>query len=385
MIWAHSPDFPYWGIYYDDNDDQMRWQGDSYIMTVDFMSGHVGINTQNPVAQLDVQAEGGYSAVYGYRNDNNNFGILGYDSDGVYGWTPNDHQSGVRGNTSGNFSMGVRGTSSGSGGCGIEGKTTNAQGYAGVFWTDVGNGVLSEGHWYGFKGISSGGYGVLGQNTPSGNYGYLGTSYWAGYFSGDVHVDGDLSASGSKPFVQPHRDDPSKEIVYISAEAPEAVVLLRGTAQLKDGDVTIEIPEHFRMVAAEEGVQVQVTPIEDCNGMFVANKSHERIEVRELMGGKHNAKFDYLITAVRAGFEEHQAVTENKHFKPGENESAEDFEKRFSKDDMSTRATQALLISNGILTEDGKLNMAKVSELGWTLAEDNPDADAALLAELHQR
>jgi len=161
--------------------------------------------------------------------------------------------------------------------------------------------------------------------------------------------------------------------------------LLRGTAQLEDGNVTIEIPEHFRLVAAEKGVQVQVTPAEDCNGLFVANKSRERIEVKELMGGKHNAKFDYLVTAIRSGFEEHQVIAENKRFKPGENETAQEFEKRFSKDDMSTRATRAILISNGILTEDGKLNMEMVEELGWTVAKESSTAERDQMAKLRKR
>ncbi len=373
MIWAHSPGYADWGIYYDDNDDQMRWRNLSAdILTVDFISGRIGVNTTNPVAQLDVRAEGGYSAIYGYREDNGNLGIIGYDSDGVYGYSPI------------NFGTGVTGVAAGSGACGVYGKTTNSQSYAGYFWTDVGNGVISEGHWYGFKGVADQGTGVSGEHSPTGNYGALGTAYWAGYFTGDVYISGSLT-KGSGSFVQPHAKDPSREINYAFFEGPEHAVFLRGSAQLKDGKAVIELPEHFQIVAAEEGVQVQVTPVEDCNGMFVANKSRERIEVKELMSGKHNAKFDYFITAIRDGFQEHEPVTANTHFKPGDDESAKEFEKRFSRDDMTTRAMRSMLISNGILSEDGKLNMAKVSELGWIVAEDNSDAEGERLAELRKR
>ena len=122
-----------------------------------------------------------------------------------------------------------------------------------------------------------------------------------------LHRNGDLSASGAKPFVQPHAKDPSKEIVYIAAEAPEPVVMLRGTARLVEGNATIEIPEHFRVVAAEQGVQVQVTPHSaDTFGLAVVEEDRERIVVKELRDGKGNFTFGYLVTAIRSGFEHHR-------------------------------------------------------------------------------
>jgi hypothetical protein len=190
----------------------------------------------------------------------------------------------------------------------------------------------------------------------------------AGYFQGDVHVTGNLSAGGTKPFVQPHAKDPSKEIVYIAAEGPEAVVFLRGVAQLKKGKAVIELPEHFQMVVAEESVQVQVTPLEDCNGLYVAGRNKDKIEIRELMAGKRSVRFNYLISAIRAGFEKHEPVAENTHF-TADNVTKAEFEQRYSKDDMSTLAIRNLLISNGILTKDGKLNMGTVKKLGWILKE----------------
>jgi hypothetical protein len=88
------------------------------------------------------------------------------------------------------------------------------------------------------------------------------------------------------------------------------------------------------------------------------------------MGGKGNASFDYFITAVRAGFEEHKPVAANTHFRPSGNETVKDFEDRYAGDDISTKAIRSMLISNGLLTKDGKLNIAMVEELGWTVAEN---------------
>ncbi len=186
----------------------------------------------------------------------------------------------------------------------------------------------------------------------------------------DVAIGGNLNVSGTKNFVQPHPMDPAREIVYVAVEAPESIVIQRGTAQLKNGKAVIRLPEHFRVVAAEKGVQAQVTPLEDCNGIFIESKNREIIVVKELMGGKHNARFDYLATAERAGFEGHKPVVANTHFRPGVNETSQEFEDRYSKNDMPTKVIRAMLISNGILTEEGKLNMTKVKGLGWVTAED---------------
>lgn len=46
MIWAHSPAFSGWGIYYDDSVDVMHWQqsiGGTDLMTLDFSSGNLNV------------------------------------------------------------------------------------------------------------------------------------------------------------------------------------------------------------------------------------------------------------------------------------------------------------------------------------------------------
>lgn len=45
MIWAHSPSFPFWGVYYDDNADVMRWQESFGVneMLLDFTTGNLSV------------------------------------------------------------------------------------------------------------------------------------------------------------------------------------------------------------------------------------------------------------------------------------------------------------------------------------------------------
>jgi hypothetical protein len=92
-----------------------------------------------------------------------------------------------------------------------------------------------------------------------------------------------------------------------------------------------------------------------------------------LAGGRGGFEFGYFVSGVRAGFEAHEAIAANKEFKPRENETAGEFEARYAKDDMTSRAIRALLISNGLLTEEGKLDLERAQALGWT-----PPAEGAL-------
>jgi len=132
---------------------------------------------------------------------------------------------------------------------------------------------------------------------------------WGGLDVGDdVGISGDLVVQGAKFFAQPHPDDPTSVITYAALEGPEAGTYVRGTARLDNGKATIELPESFRLVTAEEGLTVQVTLLEDCYGLYVAEKSTEYLVVRELMDGTSDARFDYLVQGVRTGYEQFEPI-----------------------------------------------------------------------------
>ena len=75
-----------------------------------------------------------------------------------------------------------------------------------------------------------------------GNFFSVSPLIYGDFSAKSVTIDGNFLVTGSKSFIQPHGKDPSKEVVYIAAEAPEAVVMYRGTAQLKEGVAVIELP-----------------------------------------------------------------------------------------------------------------------------------------------
>lgn len=128
---------------------------------------------------------------------------------------------------------------------------------------------------------------------------------------GNVSVDGDLLVYGRKKFVQAHPDDPRLVISYVSLEGPEAGTYLRGSARLDAGVAVVELPEHFGLVTAGEGLTVTATPSGQWLELYVAEKSTRRIVVREASG--RDGTFDYLVQGVRRGYERFHPVSQ-----PGE-------------------------------------------------------------------
>jgi hypothetical protein len=124
----------------------------------------------------------------------------------------------------------------------------------------------------------------------------------------ELRSDGTLRAP-NKQFVQDHPLDPTKEIVYVTLEGPEAAIFLRGTAQLVNGEAVLLLPEYFSLISSEEGLlTVYLTPIGEWLQLYVVEKSTKRIIVREAQG--KSGQFDYIVYAVRKGYEHHQVIQE---------------------------------------------------------------------------
>jgi len=119
-------------------------------------------------------------------------------------------------------------------------------------------------------------------------------------------VNGDLTVTGTKNFVEADPTDPTREIVYTCLEGPEAGTYIRGTADLVNGEAVVNLPEDFSLVTSEEGLTVQLTPVGECLQLYVVEKGTQRVVVREANG--KNGEFDYLIQGVRKGYENYQVI-----------------------------------------------------------------------------
>ncbi len=103
-----------------------------------------------------------------------------------------------------------------------------------------------------------------GVNASSGTgYGLFAVSqWWAGYFSGDVHVGGTLS-KGAGSFVIDHPLDPENKLLrHNFVESPENLLIYRGKAELNSkGEAIVEMPEYFTALTKENEATIQITPI----------------------------------------------------------------------------------------------------------------------------
>jgi hypothetical protein len=128
----------------------------------------------------------------------------------------------------------------------------------------------------------------------------------AGLFEGNVQVNGNFSATGTKNFVQAHPTDPGREIVYVALEGGEAGTYVRGSGQLQGGKAVLALPEHFGLVTATEGLTIQLTPRGEWLQLYAVELDTAQLIVREAQG--KSGIFDYFICGVRRGYEQHEVL-----------------------------------------------------------------------------
>ncbi len=115
----------------------------------------------------------------------------------------------------------------------------------------------------------------------------------------------------TKSFIVPDPSQPGRKIRYTSLEGPEAAIYVRGSAELLQGQGTVEFPEHFAALSVESSITVNLTPRSaDSLGLAVVEVSPEGFEVRELLGGLGSYPFDYVAYGVRKGYEDYPVYIE---------------------------------------------------------------------------
>ena len=254
------------------------------------------------------------------------------------------------------------------GGNGVEGiATQNTANRAGVFGRQgffslqedySPAGVRGQGPFYGVAGISSGegvtgglvngsgferAYGILGFNT-----GPLATQAYA------LYGGGNYLATGTKSFADPHPTDSSKIIKYISLEGAESGTYFRGKSKFERGVARIAVPEDFRLVSAEEGLTVQITPIGGMASVGVMKADLNEIVVQS----SRNLEFYYMVNGIRRSQADVPAgIVEGNEFMP---------RRPMGKIPLYlTDYQKAMLIQNGTYKADGTVNMETAKRNGW--------------------
>jgi hypothetical protein len=266
---------------------------------------------------------------------------------GVYGKSPSN---GVLGESTGS-GAGVRGTNSGGSGAGVYGTSLNADGVLGQ--------VMSSAH-----------AGVSGSNSGSGPGIYAESNSGSGIYATSsggaaVYAGGNLVATGTKSFIEPHPTDPTKEIRYVCLEGPESGTYFRGTATIVNGFATIPVPEDFRIVSSPKGLTVVTTAQGSLAVLACIRKDLDEIVIQ----GSADVAFDYMVNGVRKAYEDFQPVSENRDFVP---RSRDDRTLTVGLPAESLRRLKA----NRILNDDGSVNLEIAHRLGWDERESWKRAEA---------
>jgi hypothetical protein len=133
--------------------------------------------------------------------------------------------------------------------------------------------------------------GVYGADTTSG-YGY------AGYFSGDVQITGDLNVSGpNKTFKIDHPLDPANKYLYHACvESDERLNVYNGNVVLDGrGEAVVELPDWFE--ALNRDFRYQLTCIGGFAPVYIAEEiSGNRFKIA---GGEPGMKVSWQVTGIR--------------------------------------------------------------------------------------
>jgi len=142
-----------------------------------------------------------------------------------------------------------------------------------------------------------------GSGTKHGIYSYVspapgGGTKWAGYFVGNVHVNGVLS-KGSGTFLIDHPLDPeNKTLRHSFVESPEDLCLYRGKVQLDAaGKGTVKMPSYFAALTREEDATVSLTAIG--SKPFLTGYEWNRNFTAFTVYGEPGREVSYLVLADR--------------------------------------------------------------------------------------
>jgi len=103
------------------------------------------------------------------------------------------------------------------------------------------------------------------------------------------------------------------QYLIFTTESPQVQITLAGRGKLENGEVTINFTEYpkgskewifYNSIDRLSRPFVIVTPLGECNGLYVAEADYTGFKVKELGGGTSNVEFDYYVIAYRRGKKE---------------------------------------------------------------------------------
>jgi len=264
--------------------------------------GVYGVSAQN----YGVRGEG----YFGVRGDGTAVGVTGWSANGVGTYGSSSTSNGVEGSST--DGRGVYGHSANN--YGVYGYASSTDGI-GVVGLQTGYSTSDLGGYWKPGGFFGGQNGVVGVTKAGTGYGVMGwdkstTGGWAGIFFSDngngVYISTPIGQTGlnvvggTKNAVV--RTDEGSNLLY-SEESTEVWFTDYGFGQLEDGVAVIAIDELFaQTVSLEEPYHVFVQVYGDAE-VYVSNRTATGFEVH-LRDGDANVEFSYRIVAKRLGYED---------------------------------------------------------------------------------
>jgi hypothetical protein len=197
-------------------------------------------------------------------------------------------------------------------GRGVQGDSVLGNGVHGVSAGGAASGVYGEN--------VAGGFGLAGRSNGAGSAVYgdnLSANGWAGYFNGNVRVQGTLSkAAGS--FEIDHPLDPENKYLYHSfVESPDMMNVYNGNVTLDaKGEATVQLPDYFQ--ALNEEFRYQLTAIGAPGpNLYIAQEI--KANSFKIAGGAPNSKVSWQVTGIR-----HDPYAEQNRIQPEVNKPADE-------------------------------------------------------------
>ena len=267
-----------------------------------YASAYGSSNTNYGIYASAWSSSGKNYGAYGYispPNTSTGYGVYNVQA-GVLGYTFNGYPyifgvAGYRFNDSYNRTGGVLGGSSTTeppsawGSLGYRASNNNHYGVYGTTAYQLGTGYLPSnkqlhiggGFYGGIIGSWSRGE-IIGQITGGELFSTynIGNTYTSGYHADIITTD-------------------NKRVAAYSVTSPELKVYNDGKSRLINGRAYIEFTNDFVKLIGNNVPTVTVSPMGECQGLYVTNVSTKGFEVRELNNGSSNVEFSYIVIGKR--------------------------------------------------------------------------------------
>jgi hypothetical protein len=272
----------------------------------DGVHGETHTNAGSGVAGLnsDPAGIGVFGQGTGYYTTGSGYGVYGVGATGIYGVADNNTTSGIGTGVFGqNGSESVIGSN-------LTSKILGITGAVGV-WADGGSTAGSTGV---IATTDDGNAAVFVNNSSSGFYTVFinaqnkGTSPFVAGNAGtgqacSIDANANLKCAGTLTGIA-ELDGGARKVALSAIQSPKNWFEDAGSAQLANGAAMVRLdPDFAQTVNTEVEYNVFLTPYGDCKGLYVANRTANSFEVRELGGGSSGISFGYRIMALRKKYE----------------------------------------------------------------------------------